>query len=253
MAGLGPEPCLARGDRPERGEDLVERDAGGHLGLAGRPGTDRSQRSRMDRGVLADLERGEMEPERPELPAQFRDIAPGGPAETVGDEGVADLDQLRVQVGWGGEAPGQWRRLADQVRARPPQPLGDEPEALAVRLVGEAAAELAIGLREVLGVACQARRDRSRHTVGRGRGGDRLHQPGRDRLVPAQHVVGLDPQRALGDLGGHARVAVTVPADPAADRRNAPTRGGRVPVRPVSEAGPGARPVGGSSAASSAR
>ena len=36
-------------------------------------------------------------------------------------------------------------------------------------------------------------------------------------------------------------------------RRNAPTRGGRVPVRPVSEAGPGARPVGGSSAASSAR
>ena len=35
--------------------------------------------------------------------------------------------------------------------------------------------------------------------------------------------------------------------------RNGPTRGGRVPVRPVSAAGPSARPAGGSSAASSAR
>ena len=36
-------------------------------------------------------------------------------------------------------------------------------------------------------------------------------------------------------------------------RRNAPTRGGRVPVRPESDAGAGERPVGGSRAASSAR
>ena len=222
MAGLGAEPCLARGDRPERGEDLVERHAGGDLRLAGRPGADRRERRGMHRRVLADLERGEVEPERPELPAQFRDLAPGGAAETVGDERVGDLGQLRVELLGRRVAPGQRRRLADEVRARPAQPLGDEPEALAVRLVGEAAAELAVGLGQVLGVACQARGERPRHAIARGRGRDRLHQPRRDGLVAAQDVVGLDAQRALGDLRGHARVAVTVPADPAPEPQERP-------------------------------
>ncbi len=52
----------------------------------------------MDRGVLADLERGEVEPERPDLPAQLGDVAPGDPLEPVGDERVGDLGELRVEV-----------------------------------------------------------------------------------------------------------------------------------------------------------
>ena len=51
----------------------------------------------MDRRVLPDLERGEVEPERPDLPAQLGDIAPGDPLEPIGDERVGDLDQLGVR------------------------------------------------------------------------------------------------------------------------------------------------------------
>ena len=43
---------------------------------------------------------------------------------------------------------------------------------------------------------------------------DRLGKPGRDRLVAAQHVIGVDPERPLGDLGRHGRIAVSVAADP---------------------------------------
>ena len=203
-------------------EDLVEGHAGRDLGLPGRAGSDRRERGGMHRRVLPDLERGEVEPERPELPAQFRDFPPGGAAQALGDERVGDLGQLRVELLGRGVATGQRRRLADQERPRPAQPLGDEPEALAVRLVGEAPAELAGGLGQVLRVTCQARGEWPRHPVGRGRGGDRLHQPRRDGLVTAQDVVGLDAQRPLGDLGGHARVAVAVPADPAPEPQERP-------------------------------
>ena len=116
----------------------------------------RRKRGGMDRRVLADLERGEVEPERPELPAQFRDLAPRHATQAFGDERIGDLGQLRVELLGRRIPPGQRRRLADEVRSRPAQPLGDEPEALAVRLVGEAPAELAISLGQVLGVTCQA-------------------------------------------------------------------------------------------------
>ena len=52
----------------------------------------------MDRRVLPDLERGEVEPERPELPAQLRDLAPGDAAQALGDERVGDLGELRVEL-----------------------------------------------------------------------------------------------------------------------------------------------------------
>ncbi len=52
--------------------------------------------------------------------------------------------------------------------------------------------------------------------VGRDRDRDRLHQARRDRFVAAQDVIGVDAQRPGRDLGGHARVAVAVTADPAA-------------------------------------
>ena len=183
MTRVGPEPRLARGDRPERGEDLVEGHAGGDLGLPGSAGSDRRERSGMHRRVLADLERGEVEPERPELPAQLRELAPGRATKTLGDERVGDLGELRVELLGRRVAPGQRRRLADEVRPRPAQPLGDEPETLAVRLVGKAAPELSIGLGQVLGVSCQARGEWPRHLVARGRSRDRLHQPRRDGLV----------------------------------------------------------------------
>ena len=48
---------------------------------------------------------------------------------------------------------------------------------------------------------------------GRG-GGDGLRQPVDDRLVPAQHVVGLDAHRLPGGVGGDVGVAVAVAADP---------------------------------------
>ena len=110
---------------------------------------------------------------------------------------------------------GQRRRLAGEGRAGSAKPLGDEPEALPVRLVGKAPAELAVGLGQVLGVAGQARHDRPGDLVRGDGGGDRLHQPRGHGLVAAQDVVRVDPQRLLGDLGGDLRVAVAVAADPA--------------------------------------
>ena len=68
------------------------------LRLPGAPSRIAASAAAMDRRVLADLERGEVEPERPELPAQLRDLAPGGPAEAVGDERIGDLGELRVEL-----------------------------------------------------------------------------------------------------------------------------------------------------------
>ena len=98
VARVGPEPHLGRSDRPERGEHLTERHAGRDVCGGGSALTDRIQRRRVDRRVLADLERREMEPERPELPAQVGDLAPGDSAQTIGDQCVLDLDQFCVEV-----------------------------------------------------------------------------------------------------------------------------------------------------------
>ena len=196
VARLRPEPCLGRRDRPERGEDLIERHARRDLGRPRRTRPDRGQRRGVDRRVLADLERGEVEPERPDLPAQLGDLALRDALEAVGDERVLESRPARYRARRRRPVPaGQRRGLADEGGPRPAQPLGDEPEALAIRLVREAAAELSVGLGKVLGVAGQARRERPGDPFVRGRGRDRLHQPGGDRLVAAQDVVGLDPER----------------------------------------------------------
>ena len=52
----------------------------------------------MNGAVLADLERGEVEPERRELPAEVLDLAPRDPPESVRDQRVLDLGQLRVEL-----------------------------------------------------------------------------------------------------------------------------------------------------------
>ena len=124
--------------------------------------------------MLADLERREMEPERRELPAQVLDLAPGDPPEPVRDERILELRQLGVELTGGLVPPGEWGRLAGEVRPGPADPLGDEPEPLAVRLVRVAASELPVELGKELGVAGEAGGERPRDGLGRRRRGDGL-------------------------------------------------------------------------------
>ena len=64
----------------------------------GRLGADRLERRPVDRRVLADLERREVEPERADLPAQVGDLAPGDALEAVGEERVLELGELGVEL-----------------------------------------------------------------------------------------------------------------------------------------------------------
>ena len=149
-----PKRAWIRGDRPERREHLAEADAGRPRSVSGpAPGVERLEGAPMDLAVLADLERGEVEPERRDLPAQLGDLAPGDPRQPVLDERGLDLGELRIELGRVVVVAGSRPGVVGQGDPRPAQALGDEPEALAIRLVGEAPAELAIGLGQVLGVA----------------------------------------------------------------------------------------------------
>ena len=67
--------------------------------VPGRSGLEGGEGGPMDVAVLADLERGEVEPERGQLPAQVRDLAPCDPTETVVDERGLDLGELHVEGG----------------------------------------------------------------------------------------------------------------------------------------------------------
>ncbi len=146
-------PCLGGRDPAERVEHLAQGHPGGQLGR-GRPAcAECRQCRRMDGGVLPDLERGEVEPERPELPAEVRDLAPGNTAEPIGGKRLLDLDELDIEVGRAGVPATAWTGLAGQGRSCPAEPFRDEPEALPVGFLREAAAELSIGLGQVLGVA----------------------------------------------------------------------------------------------------
>ena len=185
----------------------------------------------MDRAVLADLERREVEPVRRDLPAQLRDLAPGDALQAIVDERGLELGQLRVEVRGSVVVAGARSRVVGQRHAGPAQALGDEPEPLAIGLVREAAAELSVGLGKGLGVAGQAVREGSGDARRRRGRRDRLHQAHRHRLVPVEDVVRLDAQRPFGHLGRHGRVPVAVTADPrseAQERRHA----GRSSARP---------------------
>ena len=155
-----------------------------------------------------------MEPERGELPAQLRDVAPGDPLEPVGDQRILDLPQLLIERVGVRVRTGPRAGLARDRGTRATQSLRDEPEPLAVRLIREAAAQLAICLGQLFSVPGESRRERLGDTLVGGRDRDRLHQTKRDRLVAVQDVVGLDAQRVCRQLRGHGRVPVPVPADP---------------------------------------
>jgi hypothetical protein len=87
---------------------------------------------------------------------------------------------------------------------------------LAVRLVGESAPELAVGLGQVLGIATEPGGDRPRKAVAGRRGRHGLHEPHRDGLIPVQDVVRVDTDGALGGLGRDEGIAVPVTAHPGA-------------------------------------
>ena len=208
------EPRLGLPDGPEGGEHLVQRHVRRDLGRRRVATHERLERRAVDRGVLADLERGEVEAERCQLPAQVLDLAPRDPGEAVAGERGLQLGELAVELLGCVIAPGQRGRLPGEPGTGPADALGDEPEALPVRLVREPATQLAIGLGQLLGIAGKARGKRPCHSRPRHLRRDRLHEAGRDRLVPVHDVVGLDPQRPLGHVGRDRRVAVAVAADP---------------------------------------
>ena len=164
MAGLDAEPRLDRGDRPERGEDLAERDARRRPRVApGAPVADRRRAPpggppraggpRATRGGTR-TSRAASAARRPRPRRRGRGRRRRArPGSRPARRRARPASAYRPVSGAG---------LAGQRRARPAQPLGDEPEPLAVRLVREAAAELAVGLGQVLGVAGQPRRERPR-------------------------------------------------------------------------------------------
>ena len=109
----------------------------------------------VDLGVLADLERGEMEAERLDLPAEVLDLPVGDARQPVRDEAGLQLGQLLDQLLGRLVVPCDRARLLGEVPASAAQPLGDRPHAAAIRLVGEAAGQIAHRLGQVLGIAGQ--------------------------------------------------------------------------------------------------
>ena len=205
------------------------------------PAREGRERGPVDLGVLADLERGEVEPERRQLPAQVGELAVRDPCQPVGDERVLEDRELGVEDGGrrGSRrfAPPSRRSASARVRRRRS---AMRAQALAVGLVGEAPTQLADRVGELLGVADERGVEGPVEARRRDAGRDGLHQPARDGLVAAQEVVGLEARCLERHVRGHARVAVPVRPDPRAEpkqRRSRPT--GRVPVRPAS---PGDRP-----------
>ena len=184
-AGLDAVPRLDRRRSPGTWRHLAERDAGRDLGRRSAAASARSaaRAAPMDGGVLADLERREVEPERRRPASAGRRPRPTRPARGRRRRSAScDLGELRVQLVGRGVPARQRRRLAGQRRARPAQPLGDEPEPLAVRLVGEPAAQLPVDLGQRLGVARQPRREMrvTTRSIDDGRGA-RLHRGGSRR------------------------------------------------------------------------
>src|SRR5829696_2309169 len=96
----------------------------------------------------------------------------------------------------------------------PAQAFGDEPESLAIRLVRIPSPELPVEVRKQLRIPGKPARQGPRRVMARSRRGDRLGKAGGNGFVAAEDVIRLDPERPLGDLGGHGGVPVAVPADP---------------------------------------
>ena len=195
---LLPELALHAADRPEGLEDLVP-PGPRLLGVAGAaiPGREGPP---MDRRVLPDLERREVEAEGLDLPAEVVDLAPGRAREPRVDERVLDLDQLVEQLRRARVA--RRRRaatLAEQPDAGVAQALGDEREPLPERLVREPLRQRPRQVRHRELVGDQAMDERRRDGVATDLRRDGLGESRGNGFVAAQDVVGLDPDGLLGD------------------------------------------------------
>ena len=191
--------------------------------------------------MLANLELREMEPERLHLPSEVLDGPARHATEPRSRERVPDLVDLVEQFGWLCVPATGRPRIPGQVVARPTEPLGDGPEASAIRFIGKAPPERGVEIGETFRVVDEAPGHRPVQSIRGDVHGDGLHQPSRDRLVAAHHVIGLDSGGVLREVGGHAGVAVPIAADPGPepeDRRefDRVLRGLRAACRPVRSA-----------------
>ena len=205
LAQLG----LDRGDRAERRVDL-------RVGLA---------HGRAEHvGVLAHLERCEVEPERAHLFGEVGQLPVGQDRRAAGAERRTKGLQVSLE-GIDGSVP---RGRSGAGRG---EPLGDQHELAPVRRVRQRPRELTGALGERADVAGErpAQRIRGRH-VGLG-GRERPGDPSRRGLVAAQDVVTSDRGRAEGDLRGHGGVAVSIAAHPGAPAERRRCSGGAGDLR----------------------
>ena len=185
--------------------------------------------------VLADLERGEVEAERLDLPAEVLEAPVREALETVRDQGLPQLLELEEQLVRAGVAPARRPAELGKVGARPAKALGNRSESAAIRLVREAgrSSRASMSGRSSSSTASRRTIGRGERTAGPRPRRQRRHEPGRDRLVAVEKVVGLDRGTPhVGRLGGHVRVPVAIAADPGAPGEERGRGGGRVPVRP---------------------
>ena len=169
-------------------------------------------------GVLADVERGQVQAE-----ARQRAHRPFEPP--VGDQLAAVLDQGRAHQFELGQQIRSAHVVAPRLvppAARKPAPrvhelLLDAGELQAVGLLRVQPQEARLHLGEQLQVTCQRAlqlRRRARDQVGRGQVAAQ-HVDDRDRI--AQAVVVLEDEYAARGVGPHVRVAVAIAADPGAE------------------------------------
>ena len=110
----------------------------------------------MDLGMLADLQRAEMEAERLRLPAQVLHVAVGDPVEPIGHQGRLELVDLRDECLGRWVGTGQRGDVTGQSRPRAAQALGHRPESTSIRLAREPPIELAGEVGQFLRVAGEA-------------------------------------------------------------------------------------------------
>ena len=180
----------------------------------------------MDIRVLANLERGEVEAERLDLPRQVLDLAPRHAVGAVRAQGLADRAEIREELV--GRPVGATSRpaRADEPTTGSLQSLADGPERLAIWLPGKAPIEIGAQVGEASQPGPHLGGERRRHGGPIVRDRDRLLEPIGDVAVGTEDVVGLDPERGAGHLGGDPGMAVTVAADPCPPAHEGP--GGRL-------------------------
>ena len=153
MAGLDAEPGLGRGDRAERAEDLIERDAAATSVPPEAPARTAASAAAWTDAcwrISSDARWNPNVPTCQRSSATSPQAARSRPSATSAPWSLGQLARRVPRRTHSARSAAPARRPAPTGSA---QPLGDEAETLAIRFVGEAASQLSIGLRQVLGVA----------------------------------------------------------------------------------------------------